>query len=121
MIALHDLSIWVASVASVDIRYRLRNSDYHKLPDNITVTVDHLTTLFEFQTMYLPFDIWLHIASFLPSSQLRNLYTVNHALFEIAMDERYKEIRFDFRSDSEEKLVRTQVRRLRSVLFIMSR
>jgi F-box-like len=46
--------------------------------------------------MHLPFDIWLHIASFLPVSQLRNLYAVNRALFDIAMDERYKEIRFDW-------------------------
>jgi len=51
--------------------------------------------------MHLPFDIWLHITSFLPASQLRNLYGVNHALFEIAMDERYKEMRFDFRSEME--------------------
>lgn len=40
--------------------------------------------------MDLPFDIWVHITTFLPASQRCKLYAVNHALFEIAMDEQYR-------------------------------
>ena len=40
----------------------------------------------------LPLEIWLYIASFIPPDQLRKLYAVNHALFVIAMEERYKEV-----------------------------
>ncbi|KAJ3516806.1 hypothetical protein NLJ89_g896 [Agrocybe chaxingu] len=38
----------------------------------------------------LPYDIWLHITSFLPLSQLKTLYPANSALLEIALDARYR-------------------------------
>lgn len=44
--------------------------------------------------MDFPFEIWLHIAQFLPPDELQVLYTVNSALFNIAMDERCKLLRF---------------------------
>jgi hypothetical protein len=44
--------------------------------------------------MDLPFEIWLHITSFVPTDQLRRLYAVNRILYAIAMSERYKVIGF---------------------------
>ncbi|KAJ7280171.1 hypothetical protein C8J57DRAFT_120430 [Mycena rebaudengoi] len=38
----------------------------------------------------VPFEIWLHITEFMPPAEVRSLYGVNHSLFEIAMDARYK-------------------------------
>ena len=38
----------------------------------------------------IPYDVWKHITDFLPSDDVKNLLTINHALFNIAMDERYK-------------------------------
>jgi len=42
----------------------------------------------------LPFEIWLHIASFLPADQLQRLCTVNRMLYGVAMSEKYKVIDF---------------------------
>lgn len=38
----------------------------------------------------LPYDLWYQIAQFIPRRELRNLYSVNRTLYDIAMDERYK-------------------------------
>lgn len=46
----------------------------------------------------LPFEVWLKIASFLPRDDRQKLYTVNHSLFQIAMDERYRVQYFYFRN-----------------------
>jgi hypothetical protein len=40
----------------------------------------------------LPFDVWLHIGSFIPPEQLKALYTLNCAFFNLEMNERYKEV-----------------------------
>jgi hypothetical protein len=42
--------------------------------------------------MDLPYDIWLEIVKFLPGDIVRRLFSVNRVLFEIAMDERYREV-----------------------------
>lgn len=39
----------------------------------------------------LPYDIWLYITSFLDCKTVRKLYSINRELFDIAMDERYRE------------------------------
>lgn len=39
---------------------------------------------------HVPYDVWRHIASFLPPVEVEQLYTLNRSLFNIAMDERYK-------------------------------
>lgn len=44
--------------------------------------------------MDFPFEIWLNIARFLSLEELQCLYSVNRALFSIAMDERCKLLRF---------------------------
>lgn len=41
----------------------------------------------------LPYDVWLYIASFIPSSALAKLYSVNSAFFHHAMKIRYGEVR----------------------------
>ncbi|KAG7091038.1 hypothetical protein E1B28_010098 [Marasmius oreades] len=46
--------------------------------------------------MSLPQDIWLHIASFIPPLQLEDLYSVNHILFNLAMDQRYQQISLSY-------------------------
>jgi hypothetical protein len=42
----------------------------------------------------LPYEIWLHIATFIPPALLRNLYSVNRSFFDIAMNARYNEVQF---------------------------
>lgn len=49
--------------------------------------------------MEIPFEIWLNISRFIPSDELQSLYAVNHALFAIAMNERYKVTHFDYRRE----------------------
>ncbi|CAA7267001.1 unnamed protein product [Cyclocybe aegerita] len=48
------------------------------------------STMRPLSTPDLPYDIWLHIASFLPLSQLKTLYPINSALLGIALDARYR-------------------------------
>ncbi len=38
----------------------------------------------------LPYEIWLMIVDYLPIHHVRSLYSVNKALFNIALDLRYK-------------------------------
>jgi hypothetical protein len=38
----------------------------------------------------LPYDVWLHIISFLNSDEVWRLLSVNRTLFSIAMAEHYK-------------------------------
>lgn len=42
----------------------------------------------------LPHEIWEEICSFLDSNETKGLYAINSALFEIAMNERYRDISF---------------------------
>ena len=39
----------------------------------------------------LPYEIWQLIANYLPDEQVRQLYSVNRALLNIALDLRYQE------------------------------
>jgi len=38
----------------------------------------------------IPYDVWLIITSHLSSNEIIRLLPINHALFNIAMDERYR-------------------------------
>jgi len=40
----------------------------------------------------LPYDIWVQITSYLPDDEVKLLYAVNQALFDIAMNLRYREV-----------------------------
>ena len=40
----------------------------------------------------LPYDVWMLIVEYLPAHQVRRLYSVNRALFDIALDLRYKQV-----------------------------
>jgi hypothetical protein len=42
--------------------------------------------------MDLPFDVWLYIASFIPTEELQTLYGVNRIFFNIAMDINYNKV-----------------------------
>jgi hypothetical protein len=42
----------------------------------------------------LPLELWFHILSFLPRGYVRKMIGINRMLFEIAMDDIYKEVRF---------------------------
>ncbi|KAJ2912287.1 hypothetical protein MD484_g8131, partial [Candolleomyces efflorescens] len=57
------------------------------------------------------YDVWANIASFLPSKALQGLYSVNQALFNLSMDERYR--RLDLSNPGDES-TRTFLQRLRS-------
>ncbi|KAG6832780.1 hypothetical protein H0H92_009398 [Tricholoma furcatifolium] len=43
----------------------------------------------------LPVEIWLHVATFLPSSSIDELLGLNRLFFDLAMDARYGDIQFD--------------------------
>ncbi|TFK21763.1 hypothetical protein FA15DRAFT_672223 [Coprinopsis marcescibilis] len=49
--------------------------------------------------MTLPHDIWVHVSQFLPALLLRDLLSVNHSFFEIAMDCRYRQLIFAYLDD----------------------
>ena len=40
----------------------------------------------------LPYDIWCHVASFIPKATLVKLYGVNWAFFNLALNEMYREV-----------------------------
>lgn len=43
----------------------------------------------------LPIELWMHITEFLSIEVVKDLYGVNQALYHLAMDERYREVKFD--------------------------
>lgn len=57
----------------------------------------------------------MHIAQFLPPDVLRNLFSVNRAFFEWAMDARYREVEF---AENEPWKFIGMVYRLRYVTFL---
>ena len=38
----------------------------------------------------LPYEVWEHVTTFLPSKAVEDLLAVNSSLFDIAMNERYR-------------------------------
>jgi hypothetical protein len=40
----------------------------------------------------LPFDIWLHITSFLSKAELWDIRTLNRVIFDIALDSHYRSV-----------------------------
>jgi hypothetical protein len=58
----------------------------------------------------LPFDVWLHIGSFIPPEQLKALYTLNCAFFNLEMNERYKAV--DLYRGSTTKTISKTISRL---------
>ncbi|KAF9484068.1 hypothetical protein BDN70DRAFT_872968 [Pholiota conissans] len=56
----------------------------------------------------LPYDVWEHIATFLSSEKKKGLLSVNRALFDIAMDERYHSVTIGplSRADTQKALAR---------------
>lgn len=44
----------------------------------------------------LPTELWRHIAHFLPREEIKRLYSVNQAFYYLAMDETYREVKFDW-------------------------
>lgn len=45
--------------------------------------------------MALPPEIWRQIAAHLTPGILKDLYSVNRTLFDLAMDVRYRDVRFE--------------------------
>lgn len=56
--------------------------------------------------VYLPPELWLHIASFLPQDMLLDMFSVNHTFYELSMNERYHHIEFTFLLDHPHLLKR---------------
>jgi len=57
----------------------------------------------------LPYDVWHHITSYLPQSQVMKLLSVNQTLFNIALNERYRNVEWFMLDDAVVKnLVRLQ-------------
>ena len=48
----------------------------------------------------IPFEVWQRVASFIPQHFLRDLYSINPVFLQLALDERYREVRF-FRHKGE--------------------
>ena len=55
---------------------------------------------------HIPYDVWEHIASFLPERRVMKLYTVNSALFHIAMNARYKHVELSAFDERKMRLLR---------------
>lgn len=45
----------------------------------------------------IPYEIWLHIASFLNKEEIWNLRYLSHVFLDIAMDSRYRTLHFSVR------------------------
>jgi len=43
---------------------------------------------------YIPHDVWVYIAQFLPLDVSKKLIRVNKAFYEVGMNARYREVRF---------------------------
>ena len=43
----------------------------------------------------LPLELWMNITQFLSTEVVKDLYSVNRALYHLAMDERYREVNFN--------------------------
>jgi hypothetical protein len=56
--------------------------------DDSKVVVQNDTT----DTLHLPAEIWVHIATFIPDDTLQNMLGVNGLFFDLAMDVRYREV-----------------------------
>ena len=68
----------------------------------------------------IPYDVWLHVAQFIPQYQLRDLYAVNSHLLDIAMNERYRSVELNLLNKSSmRKLIRLRsvIPRLTSIRF----
>ncbi|KAF8067914.1 hypothetical protein FPV67DRAFT_1164564 [Lyophyllum atratum] len=53
------------------------------------------TACSQYTTIDLPVEIWQEVASYLPLDHLQKLYSVNRAFFKIALEAKYKVIRFE--------------------------
>jgi len=51
-------------------------------------------------TPTIPPEIWLRTAQFIPSSILRNLYSVNPVFLDLALNERYSDITLEMRGSA---------------------
>lgn len=67
--------------------------------------------------MQLPYEIWEMVVAYLPVGDAKKLYSVNSALFDIAMGLRYQEARLQ--TSSPKALVRKDLRVFQSVIFSM--
>ena len=54
----------------------------------------------------IPSDVWLYIAQFIPAIVLRDMISVNSVFFDLAMDERYREVSINFTSNETRMLSR---------------
>ncbi|KAG5647356.1 hypothetical protein DXG03_000424 [Asterophora parasitica] len=43
----------------------------------------------------LPVEVWLHIAQFIPTNEIRSLLALNRLFYDLAMDARYEDINID--------------------------
>lgn len=62
----------------------------------------------------LPFEIWAHIASYLPNIEVKTLFSVNRALYQISMNARYKTLRLQY----PPQLTFSRLRMMRCVVCI---
>lgn len=75
----------------------------------------HIVSYSSLDDMQLPWEIWKEIVSYLPVGRTKELYTVNSALFNIAMDLRYQEARLW--TGTPKASVRKDLRVFRCVIF----
>jgi hypothetical protein len=64
----------------------------NRLKSIITTPGRNCLSRFRAMPVELPFDIWLHIGSFIPFERFKVLYTLNSAFFNLEMNVRYKEV-----------------------------
>ena len=62
----------------------------------------------------IPRELWFQIAKHVPPDRLKDLFSVNSALFNEAMNERYREIRIDNYNTTVKS-----IQRLQSVLLFI--
>lgn len=66
----------------------------YDFPSSLNLSLSFDPTARLSTAMDLPFEIWLHIASFLSTDQLQRMCIVNRIFYGIAMMEKYKVVDF---------------------------
>jgi hypothetical protein len=72
--------------------WRARLSQQFQETQAVLVSLTRITSLSHTRLSMaeLPYDVWLHIVSFLKHEEVWRLLSVNRTLFSIAMDDHYK-------------------------------
>jgi len=78
-----------------------------------------LTLLLGIDMSDLPFELWLHITSFISDSEVWELRAVNRILLEVALDRRFRTVAFYLPFSKPTKSDQWEIRKLRRLTYVV--